>query len=63
MRNMALLFYYGAPLLLFKLSSHFAGEAGAGLSGLMNTSSTVADESAKAGTTVAKTGASLLMRR
>jgi hypothetical protein len=36
MRNVAVMFYFIAPMLLLKLSSHFGGEAGAGLSSLIN---------------------------
>ncbi|HAT1956924.1 TPA: conjugal transfer protein TraG [Legionella pneumophila] len=36
MRNMAVLFYFIAPMLLLKLSSHFGGEAGAALGALVN---------------------------
>ncbi len=59
MRNMALLFYYLAPLLLLKLSSHFGGEAGAGLAGLLDESNDHSGGVAQTGATVAKTGAKL----
>ena len=35
MRNMAVMFYFVAPMLLLKLSGHFGSEAGAGMSVLM----------------------------
>lgn len=35
MRNMAVLFYFIAPMLLLRLSSHFGGEAGMALAGMM----------------------------
>ena len=38
MRNMAVLFYFIAPMLLLRLSSHFGGEAGAALTGLISQS-------------------------
>lgn len=57
MRNMAVLFYYIAPLLLFKLSSHFGGEAGVALSSFMGASKDISNEVAESGATVAKNGA------
>ena len=36
MRNMAVMFYFIAPMLLLRLSSHFGGEAGSALSGLIS---------------------------
>lgn len=59
MRNMAVLFYYVAPLLLFKLSSHFGGDAGAGLAGLFDASKDVSNDVANTGAAVVKTGAKL----
>ena len=56
MRNMAVLFYYVAPLLLFKLSSHFGGDAGAGLASLLGHSEAAAKESSESGMKVATTG-------
>lgn len=38
MRNMAVLFYFIAPMLLLRLSSHFGGEAGSALMGLLSQS-------------------------
>lgn len=57
MRNMALLFYYGAPLLLIKLSSHFGGEAVASLAGIASESRDASTNVAESGVTVAKAGA------
>ena len=47
MRNMAVLFYIIAPGILLKLSSHFGGDAGAGLAGLMHASDQTAQEHAQ----------------
>ncbi|EHL29736.1 conjugal transfer protein TraG N-terminal domain-containing protein [Legionella drancourtii] len=60
MRNMAVLFYYAAPILLFKLSSHFGGDAGAGLAGLIDTSKDHSNGVAETAATVAKTGAKIV---
>ena len=38
MRNMAVMFYFVAPMLLLRLSGHFGAEAGAGMSLLMGQS-------------------------
>lgn len=59
MRNAVVLFYYLAPILLLKLSNHFAGEAGSGLSSLINSAEDLSDSSAKTGETVVKTGAKI----
>jgi hypothetical protein len=59
MRNMAVLFYYIAPLFLFKLSGHFGGDAGAGLAGLMDASKDHSNGVAETGAAVVKTGAKL----
>lgn len=56
MRNMAVMFYFIAPMLLMRLSSHFGGEAGAGLSGLITEASQHSDHAARAGSEIAKTG-------
>lgn len=50
MRNMAVMFYFIAPMLLLRLSSHFGGEAGSALSGFISDSdahSKAATESAE----------------
>ena len=47
MRNMAMLFYLIAPMLLLKLSSHFGGDAGDGLKNLLTASSEAAHENAQ----------------
>lgn len=57
MRNMAVLFYYVGPLILLRLSSHFGGEAGAGLSALLDTSNAHSEQVAQSGATVVKLGA------
>lgn len=56
MRNMAVLFYIIAPMLLLKLSSHFGGEAGDGLAGLLTISEKTANESVETSSAAAKTG-------
>lgn len=56
MRNMAVLFYYGAPLLLFKLSSHFGGEAVAGLAGMAEISKDASARTSESGLATAKIG-------
>ncbi|MBA2710118.1 MAG: conjugal transfer protein TraG N-terminal domain-containing protein [Tatlockia sp.] len=55
-RNIALLIYFIAPLLLLKLSSHFGGEGGASLGALMSTADNAAKESAQSGMHTAKAG-------
>lgn len=59
MRNMAVLFYIIAPGLLLKLSSHFGGDAGAGLAGFVTSSNQVANESAESSANLVKTGGRL----
>jgi hypothetical protein len=59
MRNMAVLFYYVAPLVLLKLSSHFGGDAGASLMGLLDESNTHTDRVAQSGATTFKVGAKI----
>lgn len=62
MRNMAVLFYIIAPGLLLKLSSHFGGDAGAGLSGLMGSAEKTVNDSTEAGNTLVKTGGRMITR-
>ena len=57
MRNMAVLFYIIAPGLLLKLSSHFGGDAGAGLAGLLTASEQASKEPTQSGLQLAKSGA------
>ena len=59
MRNMAVMFYFIAPILLLKLSSHFGGDAGAGLMDLINDSNTQSNELTKSGMQTAKAGAKI----
>lgn len=59
MRNMAVLFYIVAPGLLLKLSSHFGGDAGAGLAGLVSASNQVTNESTESSIKVVKAGGRL----
>jgi len=63
MRNMAVLFYIIAPGLLLKLSSHFGGEAGAGLSQMMGQAEKTANESVETSISMAKTAANTLAKR
>lgn len=57
MRNMAVMFYFIAPMLLLKLSSHFGGEAGAGLSSLINEASQQSDKVANSASDTLRQGA------
>lgn len=56
MKNMAVMFYFVAPVLLLKLSSHFGGEAGTGLMDLIDGSERNSESMAQSGMHVAKTG-------
>jgi hypothetical protein len=56
MRNMAVLFYMIAPMLLLKLSGHFGGDAGAGLSELLGIAEKTANNSVATSNAIAKTG-------
>ncbi|WP_028389142.1 conjugal transfer protein TraG N-terminal domain-containing protein [Legionella fairfieldensis] len=58
MQNIMLLFYFIAPIVLLKLSSHFGGEGGAVLSSLMDSSQNVADEKTKTAEGLVRTPAS-----
>ena len=59
MRNMAVLFYFIAPGLLLKLSSHFGGDAGAGLAGLMGASEQITNQSTQSSVQLVKAGGQL----
>lgn len=59
MRNMAVMFYFIAPMLLLKLSSHFGGEAGMALAGLMTASNEQSDKIANSGSQVIQYGAKI----
>ncbi len=59
MRNMAVLFYFIAPMLLLKLSSHFGGEAGAGLAGLIDNAAQHSNQVASSGAETLKQGAKI----
>ena len=59
MRNMAVLFYFIAPMLLLKLSSHFGGEAGAGLAGLVDNAAQHSNQVASSGVETLKQGAKI----
>jgi len=58
-RNIAVMIYFIAPVLLLKLSSHFGGDGGAALAGILESSNTAAKESADSGANSVKTGASI----
>lgn len=62
MRNMALLFYFIAPMLLLRLSSHFGGEAGSALSGLISQSEEHSKAAVKSAEQIATQGAKLASR-
>lgn len=62
MRNMAVLFYIIAPMLLLRLSSHFGGEAGAELSGLLGHAENNANAAAQTSSVLLKTGAKIATR-
>ena len=49
MRNMAVMFYFIAPMLLLKLSSHFGGEAGSALAGFINNANQQSESVARSG--------------
>lgn len=49
MRNMAVLFYFIAPMLLLRLSSHFGGEAGMALAGMMAAADDHSSKAAESG--------------
>ena len=53
MRNMAVMFYFVAPMLLLRLSGHFGAEAGAAMSVLMNEASERSKDVAQSGKTAA----------
>lgn len=59
MKNIAVIFYFVAPVMLLKLSSHFGGDAGAGLMDLVNTSDRHSEGVAQSGLSVAKAGAKI----
>lgn len=56
MKNMAVMFYFVAPVLLLKLSSHFGGDAGTGLMDFISGSERHSDSMTESGMHVAKTG-------
>ncbi|MCH9762877.1 MAG: conjugal transfer protein TraG N-terminal domain-containing protein [Gammaproteobacteria bacterium] len=53
MRNMAVMFYFVAPLLLLRLSGHFGAEAGAGMGALVSESLNQSKEVAQSGKSAA----------
>ncbi len=59
MRNMAVMFYFIAPMLLLRLSSHFGGEAGAALSGLISQSEDHSKSATNAASNIAQQGVKL----
>lgn len=62
MKNMAVMFYFVAPVLLLRLSSHFGGDAGAGLMDLVNGSDRQSESMAQSGMHVAKTGVKIIAK-
>lgn len=56
MKNMAVMFYFIAPVLLLRLSSHFGGEAGTGLMDLVSGSEKQSEQLTQSGLTTVKTG-------
>ncbi|QDP72164.1 conjugal transfer protein TraG [Legionella israelensis] len=56
MKNMAVMFYFVAPVLLLRLSSHFGSDAGAGLMDMVSGSEKQSDQLSQSGMTTAKTG-------
>ncbi len=62
MKNMAVMFYFVAPVLLLRLSSHFGGGAGAGLMDLVNGSDRQSESMAHSGMQVAKTGVKIISK-
>lgn len=61
-RNIVVTIYFVAPLLLLKLSSHFGGDGGASLAGLLDSADKTAEESANSGVKIAKAGANIALR-
>ena len=49
MKNIAVIFYFVAPVLLLKLSSHFGGEAGSGLMDLLSGADKQSEGAAQSG--------------
>ncbi len=59
MRNMAVLFYFIAPMLLLRLSSHFGGEAGAALGSFVTDASQQSDKVANSASDTIKQAAKI----
>jgi hypothetical protein len=59
MRNAAVLFYFIAPMLLLKLSSHFGGEAGAALGSLVSEAGQQSDKVANSTSDTIRQGAKI----
>ncbi|KTC66368.1 membrane protein (plasmid) [Legionella adelaidensis] len=59
MKNMAVIFYFIAPVLLLRLSSHFGGAASSGLMDLVSAGDSHSDQMTNTGIQVAKTGAKI----
>lgn len=60
MRNIVVMFYFIAPMLLLKLSIHFGGEAGAGLSGFITDTSQQSEIVANSGAAAARAGVKII---
>ena len=56
MKNIAVMFYFIAPVLLLRLSSHFGGEAGGGLMDLVSGSERQTEQLTQSGLSTAKDG-------
>ena len=59
MKNMVILFYFIAPMLLLRLSSHFGGEAGAALGALVTEANQQADKAVNSSYDTVKQGAKI----
>ena len=59
MQNAMVVFYYIAPAILLKLSSHFGGEGGVALTDLMHSAQKVSNEKAEKAKSIVKTGAKI----
>lgn len=56
MQNMAVLFYFIAPMVLLRLSSHFGGEAGSALGALVNEANQHSEKAVNAATDTVRQG-------
>lgn len=63
MKNMAVMFYFIAPVLLLRLSNHFGGDMGGGLMDLLHGTDRQGESMAQSGMQVAKTGIKIIAGR